>query len=138
MDGHALTLPVPEKSCYVYALRPYLGRPQLLGTTGHFSCGVLEVENVKWNSRHLRLTGKAKGNAGDPTELAIYVPKLMGCTEVYVNYVKQQPQLTRQGVLMVKVPAVKGPPVPFEVRFNGTVEQPKMRKSLAGPVAKIK
>ena len=138
VDGHALTLPVPEKSCYVYALRPYLGRPQLLGTTGHFSCGVLEVENVKWNSRHLRLTGKAKGNAGDPTELAIGVPKSMGCTEVYVNYVKQQPQLTRQGVLMVKVPAVKDYPVPFEVRFNGTVEQPKMRKSVAGPVAKIK
>ncbi|TFG47136.1 MAG: hypothetical protein E4H40_06920 [Candidatus Brocadiia bacterium] len=132
-----MTIDVPEKSCHVYSLRAYLGRPQLIGTTGHFSQGVLEVKGVKWNGRNAHITGKVKGNGGDPTQLVFHVPNSMQCVDVYVNYVKQEPKMVQPGVLMVDVGAVGGEAVPFELRFSGKVEQPKSRKPVSGPVGRV-
>lgn len=137
ITGHAMTIDVPEKSCHVYSLRPYLGRPQLIGTTGHFSQGVLEVKGVKWDAREQHITGKVKGNGGDPTQMVFHVPKSMQCVDVYVNYVKQNPNMAQPGVLMVDVGAVGGEAVPFELRFAGKVEQPKSRKPVSEPVGRV-
>jgi hypothetical protein len=61
----------------------------------------------------------------------------MQCVDVYVNYVKQNPNMVQPGVLMVDVGAVWGESVPFELRFAGKVEQPKSRKPVSGPVGRV-
>ena len=67
VNGPRLTLPVPAKSCGVYALRADLGRPQLVGTSGHFSQGTLETKDFKWDGKAASLTGRVRGNGGEQT-----------------------------------------------------------------------
>lgn len=76
-QGEKLELPLRAKSCYLFALRPKLGRPQLLGATGHFSQGVIETQDVAWNATAKQLQGNVRGNGGDPTTLFFHVPETM-------------------------------------------------------------
>ena len=69
-----LELPLRAKSCYLFALRPKLGRPQLLGTSGHFSQGVVETSDIVWDAEKGQLRGNVRGNGGDPSTLFFHVP----------------------------------------------------------------
>lgn len=137
VDGAAITLDVPEKSCYLLSVRPDLGRPQLIGTSGHFSQGSLEVSNVTWNTRGGRLLGKVRGNAGDATTLFFHVPAGMKCTNVFVNYKQQPVSLAEPSVLAVKVPAIPGAAAPFELRFTGAAGKQQSRAFVGGAVGKL-
>jgi len=72
-----LALPLRAKSCYLFSLRPKLGRPQLLGTSGHFSQGVVETSNIVWDADKGELRGNVQGNGGDPSTLFFHVPDRM-------------------------------------------------------------
>jgi len=137
VEGASVTLDVPEKSCYVLSVRPDLGRPQLVGTSGHFSQGSLEVSEVKWNARGGSLTGKVRGNGGDATTLFFHVPTGMQCAAVSVNYKPQPVTLAEPAVLAVAVPAISGPAAPFEFRFTGATTKPQSHDFVAGPVGKL-
>ena len=141
VTGSALTLEMPERSCYLLSVRPDLGRPQLVGTSGHFSQGLLEVSDVRWNARHGRLTGRARGNGGDPTLLYFHVPKGMKCAELTVNYQGQRIADAAPGVLRVVIPAVSSdsvlPTVPFEIHFAGKAEKPGTRPFQSGAVTSM-
>ncbi len=136
-DSASITLDVPSKSCYLLSVRPYLGRPQLVGTSGHFSQGSLEVSRVAWNARGRRLAGKVRGNGGDATTMFFHVPAGMKCTGVFVNYKHQPATLAEPNVLAVKVPAIDGPAAAFELRFSGATEKPKSRPFAGGDVSKL-
>ena len=114
-----------------------MGRPQLVGTSGHFSQGSLEVSKVAWNARGRRLRGKVRGNGGDPTTMFFYVPAGMKCTEVSVNYEPQPVTLAEPNVLAVKVPAIAGAATAFELHFSGATEKPKARPFSGGDVSKL-
>lgn len=137
VDGATLTIPVPAKSCSVFALRPRTGRPQLLGTSGHFSQGVLETRDVRWNDRHRRLTGKARGNGGDPTTLFFYLPEGMQCTFASVDYEAAEPETVEPHVVAIPVPKTGTETVHFELRFTGKAAKPGAREFVSGPVARI-
>lgn len=137
VDGASVTLDVPEKSCYVLSVRPSVGRPQLIGTSGHFSQGSLEVSKVAWNARGRRLRGKVRGNGGDPTTMFFYVPAGMKCTEVSVNYKPQPVTLAEPNVLAVKVPAIAGAATAFELHFSGATEKLESRPFAGGDVSKL-
>jgi hypothetical protein len=137
VEGASVTLDVPEKSCYVLSVRPDLGRPQLIGTSGHFSQGSLEVSEVKWNARGGRLTGKVRGNGGDATTLFFHVPAGMQCAAVSANYKQQPVTLAEPEVLAVAVPEIAGPAAPFELHFTGETAKPQSRDFTAGPVGKM-
>ncbi len=138
VDGPLLTLPVPAKSCHVFALRPALGRPQLLGTGGHFSQGTLETRDLKWDVRAATLTGRARGNGGDPTTLFFHLPGGMECAAATVAFAQSAAKTIAPNVLALAIPAVPGEPVAFELRFTGTPEKPATRPFAAGPAAEIK
>jgi len=137
VDGASLTIDVPMKSCSVFSLRPMTGRPQLLGTSGHFSQGVLETGDIRWDDRHHRLTGKARGNGGDPTTLFFYVPEGMQCTFASVDYEPAEPKSGEPRVVAVPVPKTGTEMVPFELRFTGKAAKPESRAFVPGPVARI-
>ena len=137
VEGASLTLDVPDKSCYVLSVRPDLGRPQLIGTSGHFSQGSLEVSDVKWNARAGRLTGRVRGNGGDATTLFFHIPPGMKCAAVSVNFKPQPATLAEPAVLAVAVQAIAGPAAPFELLFTGDPPKPQSRDFVAGPVGKL-
>jgi hypothetical protein len=137
VDGASVTLDVPEKSCHVLSVRPDLGRPQLIGTSGHFSQGSLEVSDVKWNARAGRLTGRVRGNGGDATTLFFHIPPGMKCAAVSVNFKPQPATLAEPAVLAVAVQAIAGPAAPFELLFTGDPPKPQSRDFVAGPVGKL-
>jgi len=137
VEGAAVTLDVPEKSCYILSVRPDLGRPQLIGTSGHFSQGSLGVSDVKWNARAGHLMGKVRGNGGEATTLFFHVPAGMKCTGVFVNYKPQPTTLAKPNVLAVQVPAITGAAAPFELRFGGAPEKPQSRPFVGGMVSKL-
>lgn len=142
VDGPELTLDMPDKSCHVLSVRPDLGRPQLVGTTGHISQGGLEVRDMVWKRgrRENRLIGRVRGNGGDGTMLYFHVPEGVTCTGVSVNYATPKIFRPARGVLGVLVPAVNGgatQTVPFELTFTGQAEKPKTRPFKPGNVATI-
>lgn len=59
--------------CQVIAVRPDLGRPQVLGTNRHLSQGAHELENVRWANDIL--SGKFKRGPGQAWSLYIRVPR---------------------------------------------------------------
>jgi hypothetical protein len=136
--GPLLTIPIPSKSCSVFALRPDLGRPQLLGTGGHFSQGTLETQNFKWEAREGSLTGKARGNGGDPTTLFFHVPDGMECTAAAVDYAPVVPKLLAPNVLALGIPAARDEAVRLELRFAGSAGKPATRPFAAGPAGEVK
>jgi len=138
VDGASLTIPVPSKSCSVFSLRADLGRPQLLGTSGHFSQGKLETQNITWNPRQGSLVGRVRGNGGDATTLFFHVPAGMACAAASVGYVPVVPRLVEPGVLALDVPAVCDEPVQFELVFTGTPVKPATRPFAAGLVGEVK
>ncbi len=136
VDGASLTLDAPEKSCCVLSVRADLGRPQLVGTSGHFSQGALEVSGVKWNARAGRLEGRVRGNGGEATTLYFHIPAGMKCAAVSVNYNQLPVTLAEPEVLAVAVPAIAGGPAPFELHFAGATTKPQTRGFAGGPVGK--
>jgi hypothetical protein len=136
-DGAALTLELPNKSCHVLSVRPDLGRPQLVGTSGHFSQGLLEVSGVKWNARAGRLTGNVRGNGGDATTLYFHEPAGMKCTGTSVNYKELAVIHAEPGVVLsLDVPATPDGPVPFELHFTGQAGKARTRAFQGGAVGK--
>jgi hypothetical protein len=66
-----LRLSVPRGSCRILAVRPVLGRPQLLSTSRHITQGIVDVIEEKWNDAGRTLNGKSRVVGGDPYELRI-------------------------------------------------------------------
>jgi hypothetical protein len=137
VNGASVTLDVPEKSCYVLSVRADLGRPQLIGTSGHFSQGSLEVSDVQWDDRGGQLLGKVRGNGGEATTLFFHVPAGIQCTTVSVDYKQLPVTLAEPNVLAVAVPATAGAAAPFELRFTGSPTKPQSRAFVGGPVGKL-
>lgn len=61
-----------EGDCRVYAIRPSLGRPQVLSTTRHIGQGAYELRDVRWEDN--TLSGEMKLPADRPFSVIIYVP----------------------------------------------------------------
>jgi len=138
VSGAKVTIPVPSKSCNVFSMRPDLGRPQLLGTSGHFSQGALETSDIRWDARSGKLSGKVKGNGGDPTTLFFHVPAGMAVTDAFAGFSHQVTKTLEPGVLALEVPAVKGDPVVFELDFGGKAAKPGTRPFAVGLIAEIR
>ena len=47
---------------------------QLLGTSGHFSCGLIETRSIHSDDQEQTLSGLARGNGGDETTLSFHAP----------------------------------------------------------------
>lgn len=137
VSGSSLTLPVPSKSCAIFSLRADLGRPQLLGTSGHFSQGTLETEHILWKAKQGSLAGKVRGNGGEPTTLFFHVPEGMTCKAASLAYAPVTPKIIEPGVLALEVPAVGDDPVLFELVFTGTPGKSVMRPFTNGLVGEI-
>ena len=129
-----LELPLRAKSCYLFSLRPKLGRPQLLGTSGHFSQGVIETSGVTWNAGTNELRGSVQGNGGDPSTLFFHVPEGMqpGSATLDGNGAAvRQPQA---GVLTLDVPALDQPVI-FVLTFKGQPGEATTRPFVPGRAA---
>lgn len=137
VSGPHLKIPVPEKSCGVYALRPDLGRPQLLGTSGHFSQGVLETRDFNWDARQRRLTGRVRGNGGDPTTLFFHLPAGMKCDGASLGFTAAEAKPIAPNVLAIDVPAMRGEPASLELLFTGEAAKPASRPFATGPAGEV-
>lgn len=135
--GPVLIIPIPSKSCSVFSLRPLLGRPQLLGTSGHFSQGSLETQGIEWDAKTGMLEGRVRGNGGDPTTLFIYVPEGMKCSSASVAFSTTVPKMVQPDVAALEVPAIGEMPVRFEMIFSGMTSNPSSRAFQKGPAGEV-
>ena len=129
-----LELSLPAKSGRLFALRPRLGRPQLVGTRGHFSQGVVETRDIVWDADKAQLRGNVRGNGGDPSVLFFHMPEgmqLSGATLDGVVVDVRQPQAC---VLAVDVPAL-AKWVPWSLSFTGSPGETGLRAFVAGRAA---
>ena len=133
-EKEKLELPLRSKSCYLFALRPMLGRPQLLGTSGHFSQGVIETQAIKWDAEKEQLSGQVQGNGGDPCTLFFHVPDGMKIARAALNGQTIGTRDQEKNVLAVDLPALAGM-TPLELTFSGRCEQPGPRSFVPGRVA---
>ncbi|NOY06602.1 MAG: hypothetical protein GXO82_08250, partial [Chlorobi bacterium] len=44
-----LRVELPARGCKLFAIHPVIDHPQVIGTTGHYAQGVVEIENVWWD-----------------------------------------------------------------------------------------
>ena len=129
-----LELPLRAKSCHVFALRPNLGRPQLVGTSGHFSQGVVETSDIVWDAEKGQLRGNVRGNGGDPSTLFFHVPegmKLRGATLGGKVVGTGEPQAD---VLAIDIPAL-AEQLPLVLSFGGGPNKTTSRPFVAGRAA---
>ena len=129
-----LELPLRAKSCYVFALRPNLGRPQLLGTDGHFSQGVIETSNIVWDAEKGELRGNVRGNGGDPTTLFFHVPDGMQIGSATLHGAAVDVRQPEANVVAVDIPALEEP-VAFSLTFSGKSRPPASRAFVPGRAA---
>jgi hypothetical protein len=123
-EGPILKIDKPLKDCHIFALRAEQARPQLLGSSGHFSCGVVETKNISWNAETMTLSGKARGNGGDPTTLFFHVPdgtKLRQAT--FRNHAARTTEIAPH-VLTLDIPAGNDF-YRFKLIFEGLLNTPK-------------
>lgn len=59
------------QSCAVLAVRPVLGRPQLISTSRHITQGLVDVTEERWDAKTRTLSGVSHVVANDPYELRI-------------------------------------------------------------------
>jgi len=69
-------------SCRVISIRPLGDRPVLVSTSRHITQGIVDVDQVDWNSRKYEMRGKSKVVGEDPYELRIYAPAGSGPWQV--------------------------------------------------------
>ncbi|MDP8255562.1 MAG: alpha-galactosidase [Candidatus Alcyoniella australis] len=75
-----LWITVPAHSPRAVALRPKLGRPQLLGTNRHVLGGVGVIDSLEWDADQLTLSGAQQGSIGTAHapfahQISIYIPQ---------------------------------------------------------------
>jgi len=129
-----LELPLRARSCYLFALRPKMGRPQLLGTDGHFSQGVVETSDVVWNTEQRELRGSVRGNGGDPTTMFFHVSDGMKLRTATLHDTVANVRRPQANVLALDVPAL-AEPVPFVLSFAGPTAEVKPRPFVSGRAA---
>ncbi len=134
VDGPELTLPLPDHTGRIFALHEDQGRPQLLGTTGHFSQGYLEVERMTWRESRGTLSGKVRGNGGDPTTLYFHVPEGFSLLEARLAGQVTTLSAKEPRVLALAVPAVRSP-VGFQLQFAGKTAKTTQRPFVSGSPA---
>jgi hypothetical protein len=135
--GATLTIPKPQKTCRVFALRPNLGRPQLLGTSGHFSCGIVETKGIAWDAATATLSGRARGNGGDETVLYFHLPSGHQLQEAIWNDVAAETTCPQPHVLTLQVPA-GDKFLDWQLRFHGESQTPPTRPFQPGRAATLK
>ena len=133
-EAERIDVELQPKSGRIFALRPRLGRPQLLGTSGHFSQGLLETEAIAWDAAAKTLEGKTRGNGGDPTTLYFLVPESMRLIDAHLGGSRVEPAAKEPGVLALAVPATDKP-LDFALRFEGTEANVSERPFVAGRCA---
>jgi hypothetical protein len=129
-----LELPLRAKSCYLLSLRPKLGRPQLLSTSGHFSQGVVETSNIVWDAEKNQVRGNVQGNGGDPSTLFFHVPDEMQLSNATLDGTIVSTRQTEGNVLAIDVPALREP-VSFALSFVGSPGEARARPFVPGHVA---
>ena len=137
-DGASLVLPLPSRSGRLFALRPAEAHPQLLGTAGHWSMDAREVPACGWHAETKTLSGRARGNAGDPTALFLHVPEGWTLSEASVGGNVVAASEMEKTVLRLDIPATDAP-LPFAVTFEakGVRKEAKPRAFEAGPAAQV-
>ncbi len=130
-DGATLVIEKPQRDCRVFALRANLGRPQLLGTNGHFSCGVVETRDIRWNGETRTLAGNVRGNGGDGTTVFIHVPSGMKVETATFHGETVTPRTHEQGVIAMDVPP-NGKYRSFRIGFRGQMESTGTRAFVTG------
>ena len=130
-DGEKLVLEKPQRDCRMFALRSNLGRPQLLGTNGHFSCGVVETREIRWDDQDKTLRGEVRGNGGDGTTLFFHVPLGMEVDAADVDGAPVTSRLREPGVVAIDVPA-GDEYLSLHMRFRGQTEPSDTRVFAAG------
>jgi hypothetical protein len=135
-DRSSLKLSMPSRSCHLFAMRASLGRPQFVGTSGHFAMGFTETKDLKWTENNQTLSGLAKGNGGDPTTLFFNIPDSYKLDYAEINNQKLSP-LTKEGIVYLEIPATQNM-IPFKVVFKGKKAiVPKERAFVHGKAAVI-
>ncbi len=129
-----LELPLPAKSCRLFALRPKRGRPQLLGTSGHFSQGVVETSDFGWDAAKGQLRGKVQGNGGDPSTLFFYLPGEMQFAEATLGGAAIESRQPEPHVVAVDLPAL-AEPAPLVLHFSGRPVEIGRRPFVSGRAA---
>ena len=129
-----LELPLRAKSCHVFALRPNLGRPQLVGTSGHFSQGVVETSDIVWDAKNGQLRGKVRGNGGDPSTLFFHVPEGMKLRGVTLGGKVVDTREPQADVLAIDIPAL-AERLPLVLSFGGSPDKTASRPFVAGRAA---
>lgn len=135
-DAEKLSLPRPVRAGRIFALRPNLGRPQLVGTSGHFSCGLIETDTIVWDPSAGTLRGKARGNGGDATVLYFHVPegfKSLSTGSLEGGLVAKQHS---PSVLAVQVPA-SDKWTEWRLEFQGSATPAADRPYVSGPTATL-
>ena len=120
--GAAMTIPMPSKSGRLFALRAKLSRPQLLSTSGHFSQGLLETSDIRWDAKTSTLSGKTRGNGGQATILYFHVPTGMKLIEARIEENPRQAEGPQPNVIALPVPA-GAEWVEFHLVFGGQAEE---------------
>jgi hypothetical protein len=133
-EREKIELPLRAKSCYIFALRPKLARPQLLGTSGHFSQGVIETSDIIWNNAKKQLQGKVQGNGGDPSTLFFHLPAGMQLNNATLCGGAIDIRRLEDQVIALDAPSLSEP-VPFELTFSGLPSQYKTRTFVSGRAA---
>lgn len=136
-DGATLTMEKPLKACHLFALRPNLGRPQLLGTSGHFSCGIVETEGITWDPATGTLSGRARGNGGDETTLYFHLPSGYQLQEAAWNDATAETNTQEPHVLTLQVPAGEKF-IDWKLRFCGESQASLTRPFQPGRAATLK
>ncbi len=94
-------LQLPSHSCRLLGLRPVLERPDLLGTSAHFTQGAMEIEDVNWDESSNKLTLSIARDLRHVEEIHVSYPENYSPVSVMINGNSMEFRTPAHGVVSV-------------------------------------
>ncbi len=80
-----LSIALQPGEARVFSVRKALDRPQIIGTSRHIMCGMMELSDVKWDAKKMELSFTADLVKGEPLTVTIACPdgkQSWGCEDL--------------------------------------------------------
>ncbi|TDG36230.1 hypothetical protein EZJ43_09510 [Pedobacter changchengzhani] len=112
-----LNIPLEKEQALVYSVHEVENHPQFISTNRHIMQGMMDLENVKWNSQNNQYSGTSKVVGGETMEIVIALNGKKAL-KVKVDQGKASIEKTSNGLLVLKISTKNNASVNWTVSFN--------------------
>lgn len=116
--SEGVEIPLETRTCEVLSIRPCEGHPQILSTSRHITCGLVDLLEDRWDPIRCELHGKSRIVGGDPYRIYIHLPEGYTFSGFAVDGAVSHSSRVDREVLVVELLSEDNQEVEWVARFS--------------------